>query len=704
MTFLNPLVLLGLLASAIPIILHFLNLRKLKTIEFSTLRFLKELQKTKIRRLKIKQLILLILRILIITFIVLAFARPTIKSTFPGIGTYAKTSSVFILDNSFSMDVSDEYGNRFTQAKNTLRKLLNYLKEGDEAALITMVDDKNINELSFTRNLDIINDELQKVKISLKAANLESSLRKASSMLDNSLNLIKDIYIISDAQPNVFFKENRDSLSLFDGNTSVYFIPIGFNTGKNLQNLSIDSVTVITKIFQKDKPVEIEAHIRNHSEKDINGALISLFINNQRLTQRIFDLQAKSQKTILLSALPPSFGANTAYVELENDALEYDNKRHFGFIIPEHPKIAIIGNSEKSKYISLVFSAVQQGNNSPVYKSFGAEQIGSINFNDFDLVILAGGPFKDSDFERIKKYLENSGSVLFFADDLTNRETFVSGMSKLNITGLKQQKFFDNSPGDLTSIDKLHPLFEGVFKRTTNNNKIAEKVEIYQALSTQSGQSLIEIPGGSLINELRIGEGKLLYISVTPDLKWSSFPLTGLFPTIIYRSAYYLSYKQEIGKSSLVGVPIVFNLPKKYSAGGTFKLIDPKNIESSVQSVNLPSGALLRFENNELTGSYIIKSQDNVPFSLFSVNINPSESNINHLSENEIKNHFINILNKNVNFDVIEDRNNIIKGIERARTGTELWQLSIILAFCCIIAEMLVAKSSKNETYSVVNS
>ena len=54
MTFLNPLVLLGLAAAAIPVLLHLLNLRKLKTIEFSSLRFLKELQKTKIRRLKLR--------------------------------------------------------------------------------------------------------------------------------------------------------------------------------------------------------------------------------------------------------------------------------------------------------------------------------------------------------------------------------------------------------------------------------------------------------------------------------------------------------------------------------------------------------------------------------------------------------------------------------------------------------------------------
>jgi hypothetical protein len=43
MTFLNPLALIGLVAAGIPVLLHLLNLRKVRVIEFSTLSFLKEL-------------------------------------------------------------------------------------------------------------------------------------------------------------------------------------------------------------------------------------------------------------------------------------------------------------------------------------------------------------------------------------------------------------------------------------------------------------------------------------------------------------------------------------------------------------------------------------------------------------------------------------------------------------------------------------
>lgn len=117
MHFLNPLYLFGLALASIPILIHLLIIRKNKTIEFSSLRFLKELQKTQIRRLKLKQLLLLILRTLIIVFLILSFSRPVVRSDFPIFRNYSNISTVIILDNSISMDVSDEFGNRLRQGK-----------------------------------------------------------------------------------------------------------------------------------------------------------------------------------------------------------------------------------------------------------------------------------------------------------------------------------------------------------------------------------------------------------------------------------------------------------------------------------------------------------------------------------------------------------------------------------------------------------
>ena len=168
MTFLNPAVLFGLLAASIPILIHLFNLRKLKRIEFSTLAFLKELQKNKIRKVKLKQWILLALRVLIILFLVLAFARPTLKGlAIGGTTSAAKTTAVFIIDDTFSMSVIDNQGSLLNQAKATAKSLLKNFQEGDEAALIlvSQSDNSEVNVsksiIDFQKSIDAIEPAFQ---------------------------------------------------------------------------------------------------------------------------------------------------------------------------------------------------------------------------------------------------------------------------------------------------------------------------------------------------------------------------------------------------------------------------------------------------------------------------------------------------------------------------------------------------------------
>ena len=160
MIFLNPAVLFGLLAASIPVIIHLFNLRKLKKIEFSTLAFLKELQKNKIRKIKLKQWILLVIRVLIILFIVMAFARPALQSIqIGGTTSAAKTTAVFILDDTYSMSVVDQKGSYFNQAKEITNQIISQLQEGDEIGLVLVSNHNKEQKLTsnfseFIKNID----------------------------------------------------------------------------------------------------------------------------------------------------------------------------------------------------------------------------------------------------------------------------------------------------------------------------------------------------------------------------------------------------------------------------------------------------------------------------------------------------------------------------------------------------------------------
>ena len=205
MIFLNPAVLFGLVAATIPVIIHLFNLRKLKKIEFSTLVFLKELQKNKIRKIKLKQWILLALRVLIILFAVMAFARPALQSVkIGGTTSAAKTTAIFILDDTFSMSVVDQKGSYFNQAKEIINQVISQLQEGDEVGLI-LVSKPDIDE-KLTSNLAEFIKRTEQIDLSFATGDINSAIVKASQIISESKNFNKEIYVLSDFQKNKICK------------------------------------------------------------------------------------------------------------------------------------------------------------------------------------------------------------------------------------------------------------------------------------------------------------------------------------------------------------------------------------------------------------------------------------------------------------------------------------------------------------------
>jgi aerotolerance regulator-like protein len=99
-TFLHPLVLLGLAAAAIPALLHLFERRAPPEAVFPPFRYLSEAERQTARRLKLQHLLLLLLRTALIGLVVLAAARPVVPAR--ASGAHEPTALVVILDNSLS--------------------------------------------------------------------------------------------------------------------------------------------------------------------------------------------------------------------------------------------------------------------------------------------------------------------------------------------------------------------------------------------------------------------------------------------------------------------------------------------------------------------------------------------------------------------------------------------------------------------------
>src|SRR5215469_14796449 len=81
LTFLNPLLIWGVLLGAIPLIIHLLNRRRFRRVEWAPMHYLKLTIQRNRRRIELEQLLLLLLRISLPVMLFFYLARPVMNPT-----------------------------------------------------------------------------------------------------------------------------------------------------------------------------------------------------------------------------------------------------------------------------------------------------------------------------------------------------------------------------------------------------------------------------------------------------------------------------------------------------------------------------------------------------------------------------------------------------------------------------------------------
>ena len=116
---------------SIPIIIHLLNRRRFRKIDWAAMEFLLQALKKNRRRIRLEGLILLALRILLIGLIGLAIARPVIgERGLAWLGSaFRAEEKVFILDDSFSMARREADRTAFDRARAALETQVRRLSE-----------------------------------------------------------------------------------------------------------------------------------------------------------------------------------------------------------------------------------------------------------------------------------------------------------------------------------------------------------------------------------------------------------------------------------------------------------------------------------------------------------------------------------------------------------------------------------------------
>ncbi len=701
MTFLNPLVLLGLLAAAIPVLLHLLSLRKLRTIEFSTLRFIKELQRTRIRRLKLRQILLLILRTLLIVLIVLAFSRPTVKgSLIGGVTTEAKSSAVILIDDSFSMTASDIHGEYLKQARESSNRILTLFNDGDEVSVLPLSEASAHNDesrQSLSRRPGESAAAIAEIRSSPIHRKLEEGLRAAALLLSTSRNLNKEIYIISDFQTGLLTKDRGARESLFDPGVRVFSVPIG---QREPRNLSVQSLEIPDAIIEVGKPFLLKAVLHNHSRSEVRNHIVSVFLDGTRVGQRGTTVDAGGSLEVEFSLVPKRSGHLPGFVELEDDDLSYDNRRYFSMNLPEQIRVLLVGTKADLRYISTALSTRQEGGSVLRTQETPYDRLTSTLIANYDVLVLSGIKEVTSlQSEALFRFVSGGGGLILFPGSASTPEGFAQMQDRLRLPRLEGIE----SPGkdesssfvELDRAELRHPLFRGMFRDDdldvrTKRLRSLETPRIRSYARFRPGDDatpLITVSGGSpFLLEQRLALGRILLFAVSADLSFSDFPLKGVFVPLIHRSVAYAAQEQVRQASVLSGEEIIVTgiLQPRVT------IVTPRGFE--LPAVFRQGGA--RFSETEEPGIYQIRS-GNTLVRTFTVNMDPDESLTLKSQERDLLAAYEHFGIPRSSIRTIDDASSLRDVILETRHGVELWKQFLLAALLVAVVESLLARENK---------
>lgn len=713
MNFLNPSILIGLLAVSIPILIHLLNLRKIKKVEFSTLMFLKEIQKSKMRRIKLKQLLLLLLRVMAVIFLVLSFANPVYEGYAGNNAGRAGYTTLIFIDDSFSMSARDGRGEYLNQASDAVKKILESHSESDNIYLVpTSAINLKDHKVMFD-SFKELTDSLSKIKLSNKPAGMTDIIEYSDKILKDSKNPNKEIFIISDFQQRNFESFDKiadDKPELKENSVNTYLIKIG---NREINNLSLDSFIVVSKIIEKDKEVRIKLFLKNHSGYNVYNKTVNLYIENELRAEKVLDVNSNDKKEVEFSFRadhPGSFSGTIELVqsEFQDDEISQDNKYYFSLYIPESFNIGLI--SDNPKDISFINLALQTASDllSDSLKRqsllFNIKTESGINENILgkDALFIAGRKsFSEEEGNILRDYVSAGGGVFIFPSQAADIENYNSNvLSKLNSVRIENlntdRESNENLKFDKVDIDNplLSEIFSGSKTGSAQDYLNIESPEIYSYFRLLPGENtgrIITLTGGSpFLTENEFSKGKVIISSVSASDDMSDFPFKPIFVPLIIRSVYFLSNNFEFQNEYIAGRSNIIPLRKINNISGII-LPDKSELKSGID-LNLHKEKYLYLPYGELTsktGIYTMKDSSGSQYD-FALNKDPSESNMLISDKELILDHFKKAGIENIT--LIESNENILTAVNETRTGLSLWKYFLAAALLFIAGEIFLSK------------
>lgn len=517
MKFVHPELLWGLSLVLIPIIIHFFNFQRPKTVYFTRVKFLKTVQASSNAKNKLKHKLILLSRILFFAAIILAFAQPFIPA--PGNNNLSvNTPTVIYLDNSHSMENIYEERPLLHEGQKLVNEITEMMPKG---AQFKLWDATSSTASSVFYNAEKTIEINQTIDYTSKSNSLEQVVNKIKQTRERSGEKQQyHAFVISDFQKTTTGQLPAIGL---DSLCKYYFLHL---KPSSYSNLYIDSVWLETPFIKNNENSRCFVRVANGGDQLAVEKRISLYIEGKQVGSALVDVAAQSQKTVEISFAVQTSGALACEIQLEDQPVIFDNNFHF--TLESSPTIRVVHlSSQENKYLKAVFEHEKFFK----YQHFNPASLDYNQLKGNDLIILNDVKnISSAMLINLQQHIIKGGSLLI------GLPKELDGTAYNNLLGTDLVMVQDSNQYALSTPNEREPLFDGVFEQQHKNIAMPKAQQLWKW--NKSWNTVLQfVSGHDYLAYQRKGKGKIFLMSSPINETYTGLVKHALFVPLMYKMA-----------------------------------------------------------------------------------------------------------------------------------------------------------------------
>ncbi len=732
-SFVNPLALWGLALASAPIIIHLLNRRRFKVVEWAAMEWLLSSQQKNFRRIRLEQLILLALRVLMIIVLVLLVARPLARRRVLAGLAQRQRFVLLVFDTSFSMGYRDGSLTSYDRGLAFAQRLMGSLKEGDSWALVAAEGAGRavVREPSF--DLEAARGAVSRDRLPLSDAggSIAATLEAVEEILEAAQTPNKVAYIVTDMQRASWLErtgkaeaDDVERARRIVQKAAVTLVDVG---AMEPANLAVAELRPASSLAVAGGETTLLVRVNNFAPNTAANVAVDLLVDGfKQQTTPPRDISPGGSAQWELRHVFRAAGHHEVTVELQADSLPKDDRRFLALEARQSVRVLCLDGEAGAEAFTgetdYLRSALRPGGGAtspseePVAVAerlslfdpevVAAEALTPSRLPHYDVVVLANVARLDAEpLAALERYVREGGALVVFLGDRVDA-TFYNEQFHRGGRGLLPCSLGDvvGEGGDRERAIHIagdlgdHPFLK-IFREQKMIKLTSPLFFRYWRLEGAEGRQGVRVVcrfegGAPALVEAERGRGRVVVFASSADDEWNDMPSWPAYLALMQEMFARVARDPGAQRNVTVGQPLVAHLsPRLFGRKG--RLVRPGEAEPVVLPVNAADGLVsVTYAKTGRAGIYKLLaegregSQDDPEArdQVFAVNVPSRESDVRRISAEELRKAY-------PGFEFYYQRGSVRRerAVASARGG-ELWRWLAYMLLGLVLLESVLAQ------------